>query len=124
MSKEILEKRIENIAKDLCTYGNKMCTCIERDGHCSIPMMTAKTLAELNYRKMPCNVGDPCYPIPRNPHYELVERKVSRIIFSERNIIIGYYENDGQLRPPLRTRILGKDVFLSKDAAIKSLKGV
>lgn len=115
MSKETLEKRIENIAKDLCTYGNKMCTCIERDGHCSIPMMTAKTLAELNYRKMPCNIGDPCYPRPSRRGGEIIERKVSRIIFSERNIIIGYYENNGQLRPPLRTRILDKDIFLSRE---------
>jgi hypothetical protein len=68
----------------------------------------------------PCNIGDSCYPLPwsRKP---IVERKVSRITFSKRNIIIGYYENDGQYRPPLRTRILGEDVFLTKAEAEKAL---
>ena len=45
----------------------------------------------------PCRVGDSCYPLPRYKA-PIVERKISRITFSKRNIIIGYYENDGQYR--------------------------
>ena len=70
----------------------------------------------------PCKVGDSCYPLPRYKT-SIVERKISRITFSKRNIIIGYYENDGQYRPPLRTRILGEDVFLTKEEAELALKG-
>ena len=69
----------------------------------------------------PCKVGDSCYPLPRY-RTPIVERKVSRITFSQRNIIIGYYENDGQYRPPLRTRTLGEDVFLTKEQAEQKLK--
>lgn len=69
----------------------------------------------------PCRVGDSCYPLPRYKA-PIVERKISRITFSKRNIIIGYYENDGQYRPPLRTRVLGEDVFLTKDQAEQKLK--
>lgn len=68
----------------------------------------------------PCKVGESCYPLPRYKT-PLVERKISRITYSARNIIIGYYENDGQYRPPLRTRILGEDVFLSREEAEKAL---
>lgn len=68
----------------------------------------------------PCKVGDACYPLPRYKT-PLVERKISRITYSKRNIIIGYYENDGQYRPPLRTRILGEDVFLAREEAEKAL---
>lgn len=69
----------------------------------------------------PCKVGDSCYPLPsyRTP---LVERKISRITYSKRNVIIGYYENDGQYRPPLRTRTLGEDVFLTREEAEKALE--
>ena len=69
----------------------------------------------------PCKAGDSCYPLPRYKT-PIVERKISRITFSKRNIIIGYYENDGQYRPPLRTRVLGEDVFLTKDQAEQKLK--
>jgi hypothetical protein len=68
----------------------------------------------------PCKVGDSCYPLPRY-RTPIVERKVSRITYSARNIIIGFYENDGQYRPPLRTRILGEDVFLTREEAEKAL---
>ena len=38
------------IAKDLCSkYG--MCTCVERDGHCTTPQQHAKILMELGYAK-------------------------------------------------------------------------
>ena len=67
----------------------------------------------------PCKVGDICYPLPRSGK-PIVERKISRITFSKNNIIIGYYENDGQYRPPLRTRILGEDVFLTCEEAERS----
>lgn len=69
----------------------------------------------------PCKVGESCYPLPRYKT-PIVKRKISRITFSKRNIIIGYYENDGQYRPPLRTRVLGEDVFLTKEEAEKALK--
>lgn len=68
----------------------------------------------------PCKVGDSCYPLPRYKT-PIVERKIGRITYSKRNIIIGYYENDGQWRPPLRTRTLGEDVFLTKEEAEKAL---
>lgn len=70
----------------------------------------------------PCKAGDVCYPLPRY-RTPLVERKISRITYSKRNIIIGYYENDGQYRPPLRTRILGEDIFLTREDAERALKG-
>ena len=69
----------------------------------------------------PCKVGDSCYPLPRYKT-PIVERKISRITYSKRNIIIGYYENDGQWRPPLRTRTLGEDVFLTKEETKKALE--
>lgn len=71
---------------------------------------------------LPCKVGDSCYPLPRSKK-PIVERKVSRITFSKSNVIIGYYENDGQYRPPLRTRVLGEDVFLTKEEAEAKMKG-
>jgi hypothetical protein len=70
----------------------------------------------------PCKVGDACYPLWNSRSKPIVERKISRITYSARNIIIGYYENDGQYRPPLRTRILDVDVFLSREDAEKALK--
>lgn len=70
----------------------------------------------------PCKVGDSCYPLPRYKTL-IVDRKISRITFSKRNVIIGYYENDGQYRPPLRTRVLGEDVFLTREEAEAALKG-
>ena len=73
-------------------------------------------------RILPCGVGDDCYPLPRGSN-PLVKRKISRIIFSKKNIIIGYYENNGQYKPPLRTRTLGEDVFLTKEEAEAKLKG-
>ena len=69
----------------------------------------------------PCKVGDVCYPLPRH-RTPIIERRISRITYSARNRIIGYYENDGQYRPPLRTRILGEDVFLTKAEAEQKLK--
>lgn len=68
-----------------------------------------------------CKVGDSCYPLPRYKT-PIVERKISRITYSKRNIIIGYYENDGQWRPPLRTRTFGEDVFLTRIEAEKALE--
>lgn len=75
-----------------------------------------------NVIELPCNIGDSCYPLPRY-RKPIVERKVSRITFTKRNIIIGYYENDGQYRPPLRTRTLGEDVFLTREDAEAKIKG-
>ena len=71
----------------------------------------------------PCKVGDSCYPLWHSRNKPIVERKISRITYSARNIIIGYYENDGQYRPPLRTRVLGEDVFLAREEAEAKLKG-
>lgn len=70
----------------------------------------------------PCKVGDSCYPLWHFGNKPIVERKISRITYSARNIIIGYYENDGQYRPPLRTRVLGEDIFLTREEAEKALK--
>ena len=38
------------IAKDLCSKYN-ICTCNNRDGHCSTPQQHAKIIQELGYRK-------------------------------------------------------------------------
>lgn len=70
----------------------------------------------------PCKVGDSCYPLWHSRNKPIVERKISRITYSARNIIIGYYENDGQYRPPLRTRVLGEDVFLTREEAERALE--
>ena len=70
---------------------------------------------------LPCKVGDSCYPLWHFGNKPIVERKISRITYSARNIIIGYYENDGQYRPPLRTRVLGEDIFLTREEAEKAL---
>ena len=44
------ERCISEIAKDLCSR-NSICTCIERDGHCSIPRRHAEILYGLGYKK-------------------------------------------------------------------------
>ncbi len=82
----------------------------------------ADTILADGWVRLPCKVGDNCYPLPRYKT-PIVERKISRITFSQRNIIVGYYENDGQYRPPLRTRTLGVDVFLTREEAERALKG-
>lgn len=84
--------------------------------------MVADTILADGWVRLPCKVGDNCYPLPRYKT-PIVERKISRITFSQRNIIIGYYENDGQYRLPLRTRTLGVDVFLTREEAERALKG-
>ena len=49
--KEAIEYEKRNkIAKDLCSKYS-MCTCNERDGHCSTPQQHAKIIQELGYRK-------------------------------------------------------------------------
>ena len=138
------EKQIEEMAKvmnECCNryddqgnhIGNKCYECEEwsDDNHCCCSYNTkeAEALYNAGYRKqsentvvLPCNIGDSCYPLPRS-RKPIVERKVSRITFSKRNVIIGYYENDGQYRPPLRTRVLGEDVFLTKEEAEAKMKG-
>lgn len=82
--------------------------------------------------KLPCKVGDTCYPLDASEREFTCEEKISRITISERNIIIGYYEHwdyynhcrkTDNWRLPLRTRILGKGVFLSKEEMEKALKG-
>lgn len=47
---KIKEQRINEIAKDLCSR-YPMCTCIERDGHCSVPQQHAKIIYGLGYKK-------------------------------------------------------------------------
>ena len=44
------EEVINEIAKDLCSQ-NKICTCSNRDGHCSTPQQYAHILYNLNYHK-------------------------------------------------------------------------
>ena len=81
----------------------------------------------------PCKVGDSCYPLDASETELTCEEKISRITISERNIIIGYYEHwdyynhcrkTDNWRLPLRTRILGKGVFLTKEEAENALGGV
>lgn len=81
---------------------------------------------------MPCKVGDSCYPLNASETEFTCEEKISRITISDRNIIIGYYEHwdyfkrcrkTDTWRLPLRTRILGKGVFLTKEDAERALKG-
>ena len=80
----------------------------------------------------PCKVGDSCYPLDASERELTCEEKISRITISEKNIIIGYYEHwdyhnrcrkTDNWRLPLRTRILGKGVFLTREEAEKALKG-
>ena len=47
---KIKEQRINEIAKDLCSRYS-MCTCTERDGHCSVPQRHAKIIYGLDYKK-------------------------------------------------------------------------
>lgn len=79
----------------------------------------------------PCKVGDGCYPLNASETELTCEEKISRITISEKNIIIGYYEHwdysnrcrkTDNWRLPLRTRILGKGVFLTREQAEKALK--
>lgn len=115
------EKQIEEVRKDIfAAFGGY--AKWEEDWQ-----SLAEAVYNSGYRKQsgnviefPCNIGDSCYPLPRS-RKPIVERKVSRITFTKRNIIIGYYENDGQYRPPLRTRTLGEDVFLTREEAKKAL---
>lgn len=80
---------------------------------------------------LPCKVGDSCYPLNASETELTCEEKISRITISERNVIIGYYEHwdysnrcrkADTWRLPLRTRILGKGVFLTKEEAQQALK--
>jgi hypothetical protein len=104
--------------------GTTLCeTCIGyAEGRECINHLSADYLLSNGVIVPPCKVGDSCYPLPRC-RKPIVERKVSRITFSKRNVIIGYYENDGQYRPPLRTRVLGEDIFLTKEEAEAKMKG-
>lgn len=81
---------------------------------------------------LPCKVGDSCYPLNASETKLTCEEKISRITISEKNIIIGYYEHwdyfnhcrkTDNWRLPLRTRILGNGVFLSREEAERALKG-
>ena len=85
-----------------------------------------------NFVELPCKVGDICYPLNASETKLTCEETISRITISERNIIIGYYEHwdhynhcrkTDNWRLPLRTRILGKGVFLTKEEAEQTLKG-
>lgn len=44
------QEKINAVARELCNYPN-VCTCTERDGHCSTPQHYAKAVVELGYRK-------------------------------------------------------------------------
>ena len=47
---KLKEQEINAIAKDLCS-GYKICTCIERNGHCVVPQRHARILYDLGYKK-------------------------------------------------------------------------
>ena len=47
---ELKEQQINEIAKDLCSRYS-ICTCVDRDGHCSTPQQNAKIIYGLGYKK-------------------------------------------------------------------------
>lgn len=49
--------KIAEIAKDLCSR-YPMCTCVERDGHCTIPMRHAEIIYGLGYAKTTVGTWD------------------------------------------------------------------
>lgn len=107
--------------KDCARTNCRECAYAEEEGSCIIASM-ADFLLTNGVIVPPCKVGDSCYPLWHSRNKPVVERKISRITYSARNVIIGYYENDGQYRPPLRTRVLGVDVFLTSEEAERALK--
>ena len=50
MRKTVAETKIDQMAKDLCGK-YKICTCTDRDGHCSTPQQHARIMYELGYCK-------------------------------------------------------------------------
>jgi hypothetical protein len=119
-----MRDRLVELVMQADTYDSFECKlCDKHDDACDCchAEKIADTILEDDWIRLPCKVGDSCYPFPRY-RTPIVERKISRITYSARNIIIGYYENDGQYRPPLRTRILGEDVFLTEEEAEQKLK--
>ena len=125
--KERLTKRVGGGVQ--YSNGEYTITCYPKNDNLNPVDKMAVKLCELEDKiengtliELPCAVGDSCYPLWHSRSKPIVERKISRITFSARNIIIGYYENDGQYRPPLRTRILGEDIFLTKEEAEKALE--
>lgn len=50
LTEAIAIERQNKIAKDLCSKYN-ICTCNNRDGHCSTSQQHAKIIQELGYRK-------------------------------------------------------------------------
>ena len=121
-----MQNRLINLldqADQICNNTRDCETCVGYGkGSMCRDFLYADHLIKAGVIVLPCKVGDSCYPLPTSK-VPIVERKVSRITFSKRNIIIGYYENDGQYRPPLRTRTLGVDVFLSREEAEKAFNG-
>lgn len=102
------------------------------DKSCLLAENIADDLLENGVVVLPCKVGDKCYPLDASESEFTCEETISRITISERNIIIGYYEHwdyfkhcrkTDNWRLPLRTRILGKGVFLSREEAEAKLKG-
>lgn len=47
---ELKEQQINEIAKDLCSRYS-ICTCVDRDGHCSTPQQHARIIYGLGYKK-------------------------------------------------------------------------
>lgn len=47
---ELKERQINEIAKDLCSRYS-ICTCVDRDGHCSTPQQHARIIYGLGYKK-------------------------------------------------------------------------
>lgn len=47
---ELKEQQINEIAKDLCSRYS-ICTCVDRDGHCSTPQQHARINYGLGYKK-------------------------------------------------------------------------
>ena len=105
---------------------------VKRNGFDFNANVMADYLVENGVIVPPCKVGDVCYPLDASETSLTCEETISRITISERNIIIGYYEHwdyfnecrkANNWRLPLRTRILGKGVFLTREDAERALKG-
>lgn len=120
-----MRDRLIELLKQIDFDFSEECVCASEDGYKGTPDLAeffADHLLAEGVIVPPCKVGDSCYPLWHSRNKPIVERKISRITYSARNIIIGYYENDGQYRPPLRTRVLGEDVFLTREKAEKALE--
>ena len=126
-----MRERMIELLKNNCSCINEDCAKCGTVGKC-FTHREADYLLENGVLIPPCKVGDICYPLNASGTEFTCEEKISRIIITDKNIIIGYYEHwdyynhcrkTDNWRLPLRTRILGKGVFLTREELEKALKG-